>query len=217
MSAVDDPGDSVGSAVFGERLDLIRRYADLLATRGVEWGLIGPREPERLWSRHLLNSVAAQSIIASDATVVDVGSGAGLPGIPVAIARPDLRVTLLEPLLRRSTFLSQVVEELGLSESVTVVRGRAEDWPKSDGQFDAVISRAVAPLPRLVEWSRGLRRRGGFMLALKGDRAHSELREARKQLSVWGLSGSVVEVRACEACEPTWVVRIGDTERAHTR
>ena len=113
------------ASVFRDELGRATAYADLLATRGLEWGLMGPREVDRIWDRHVLNSVAVGHAIAPGASVVDVGSGAGLPGIPLALARPDLRVTLLEPLLRRANFLTGGVEELGLGERDEVVRGRA--------------------------------------------------------------------------------------------
>ncbi len=131
-----------------QRLPLAERYAELLATDGVVRGLIGPREAPRLWERHLLNCAALAEVLPDGATVCDLGSGAGLPGLVVAIARPDLSVTLVEPLLRRTTFLEEVAAELGL-ESVEVVRGRAEEL-HGQRTFDVVTSRAVAPLERLL-------------------------------------------------------------------
>src|SRR6516164_10404982 len=150
-----------GAAVFGARLDTARRYAELLAGAGVERGLLGPREVDRLWDRHLLNSVAVQELLDPGDRVIDIGSGAGLPGIPLAIARPDLEVVLLEPLLRRSEFLSEAVAQLGLS--VEVVRGRAEEpWVRDQfGGRDAAVSRAVAALDRLTKWSMPLLRADG--------------------------------------------------------
>ena len=159
---------NLAGRVFGDRLELARRYADLLAGPGVERGLLGPREVERLWERHLLNSAAVAELIEPDAFVVDIGSGAGLPGIPVAIARPDLRVVLVEPMLRRTEFLNEAIAALGLP--VEVVRGRAEEAgvrAKLAGA-DVVTSRAVAPLDKLARWSMPLLRIGGRMLALKG-------------------------------------------------
>src|SRR3712207_331423 len=129
--------------VFGSTWPVISHYVDILATDGVVRGLIGPRETDRLWDRHVLNSVAVAPLTRADAGVVDVGSGAGLPGIPLAVLRPDLRLTLLEPLLRRVTFLSETVAALGLADRVRVVRGRAEDHNQ---QYDVVVARAVAPL-----------------------------------------------------------------------
>src|SRR5690625_1728114 len=136
--------------VFGAGLETARRYATLLAGPGVERGLLGPREVDRLWERHLLNCAVLAEVVESGERVVDIGSGAGLPGLALAIARPDLTVTLVEPLLRRSTFLGEAVAELGLP--VAVVRGRAEDAVvlAEVGGADAVTSRAVAPLDRLT-------------------------------------------------------------------
>ncbi len=127
-----------GAGVFGPEREVINRYVDILANRGIEWGLIGPREGDRLWERHILNSVAGAALFPSGASVLDVGSGAGLPGIPLAILRPDLRLTLLDSLLRRTSFLELAVSELGLGGRVQVVRGRAEDHSEtwsSPGKF----------------------------------------------------------------------------------
>jgi 16S rRNA (guanine527-N7)-methyltransferase len=164
------------AAVFGPALDRAAAYARLLATDGTVRGLIGPREVSRLWDRHLLNSAAIATLVPADARVVDVGSGAGLPGIPLALARPDLAITLLEPLARRVAFLTECVERLGL-EQVTVVRGRAEEGPvrRELGGADVVTARAVAPLDRLAGWCLPLLRPGGQLLALKGSTAAEEL------------------------------------------
>lgn len=199
---------AIARRVFGERVGEIESYVALLITKGVEWGLIGPREQSRIWERHIFNSVALMGVIPDGAVVVDVGSGAGLPGIPLAIARPDLTVTLLEPLLRRTQFLSLVVKELGLANRVDIVRGRAEDRVPGIGTFDAVVSRAVAPLEKLVGWTRALRAPTGRILALKGDRAESEIVDAAKALRRWRLQADVVVVQADEECEPTRVVRV---------
>nr|WP_051208195.1 16S rRNA (guanine(527)-N(7))-methyltransferase RsmG [Propionicicella superfundia] len=207
MEADAAAGD-IASDVFGPGLATAEAYVELLRTVGVEWGLIGPRESARIWERHIFNSVAVREVVAPGVSVVDVGSGAGLPGIPLAIARPDLRVTLLEPLLRRVTFLERVVSELALGERVRVVRGRAEDWGQEDGRFGAVVSRAVAPLDRLVGWTRGLRSPGGAILALKGSRAESEVAAAAAMLRTWRLQADVVEVRADVRCEATRVARV---------
>ena len=174
------------SEVFGGRVNLALQYADLLAGPGVEWGLIGPREVARLWERHILNSAAVADLIEDGARVVDVGSGAGLPGIPLAIARPDLRVVLLEPMLRRTEFLKTVADTLGLQ--VDVVRGRAEE-PAVREQLvgaDVVLSRAVASLDKLTRWCLPLLRPGGRMLALKGDRADEEVAAGGKAMSALG-------------------------------
>ncbi|OBB90749.1 16S rRNA (guanine(527)-N(7))-methyltransferase RsmG [Mycolicibacterium peregrinum] len=172
--------------VFGERLETAERYAAILAGAGVEWGLIGPREVDRLWDRHILNSSALGELLAPDERVADIGSGAGLPGIPLALARPDVHVTLIEPLLRRSEFLRETVDELGLD--ITVVRGRAEDSDvrKSVGELDVVTSRAVASLDKLTRWSMPLLRVDGRMLALKGERAEAEIEEHRRGMASLG-------------------------------
>jgi 16S rRNA (guanine527-N7)-methyltransferase len=174
---------------------LAREYADLLTGPGVERGLLGPREVERIWDRHILNCAALAELIEPGARVVDVGSGAGLPGIPLAIARPDLVVTLVEPMLRRTDFLTEVVAALGLT--ATVVRGRAEDSAVRAAVSDAdvVVSRAVADLEKLARWSLPLLRAGGRMLALKGERADAEVVERGPAMVRLGARG--VEVVRC--------------------
>ena len=174
------------TTVFGDRLDTAVRYAQILAGAGVERGLIGPREADRLWERHLLNSAALAELLDSGHQIADIGSGAGLPGIPLALARPDLRVTLIEPLLRRSDFLEEVVEDL--SVDIAVVRGRAEELAVRQrvGEMDAVVSRAVASLDKLTKWSMPLLRPGGRMLALKGQRAADEVEEHRRVMAALG-------------------------------
>lgn len=181
------------AAVFGTGLGAAEHYAHFLMTAGVERGLIGPREADRIWDRHILNSAAITELIDTGLRVADIGSGAGLPGIPLAIARPDLAVVLVEPLLRRATFLSEVVTMLGLS-SVTVVRGRAEDRAvlQEHHDFDVVTSRAVAPLDKLTKWSLPLLRPGGVMAALKGDRAAAELDEHQRTMTSLGVSDARV-------------------------
>ena len=164
------------SAVFGSRLQFAQEYHDSLATDGSTRGFIGPREVPRLWERHILNCAVIEQVIPEGATVIDVGSGAGLPGIPLAIARPDLHITLIEPLLKRYNYLNEVTEKLGL-DNVTVLRGRAEEGPikKAVAGADVVTSRAVAPLGKLAKWSLPLVRKGGEMIALKGSSVHEEL------------------------------------------
>ncbi|MDQ1704094.1 MAG: rRNA (guanine527-N7)-methyltransferase [Frankiaceae bacterium] len=166
---------------FGTQLELATRYAALLCTRGVERGLIGPREPARIWDRHLLNSVALVADIPSGAQVVDIGSGAGLPGIPVWLARPDLSMRLVEPLERRVRFLREVVAELALP--IEVVHGRAEQQPA--GSADVVIARAVAPLERLLPITMPILRPDGRLLALKGRSAPAEIATAGQMLHLW--------------------------------
>ena len=148
MTEVTD--DTIAERLYGGSYKTIKRYVDILANRGVEWGLIGPREVDRLWERHILNSAALGSLIPQGSRVADVGSGAGLPGTPLAVLRPDLEMTLVEPMLRRSNFLTEVVDELGLGDRVTIVRDRAEDAGIS---VDVVVSRAVAKLATLVGWT----------------------------------------------------------------
>ncbi len=172
-------------ALFGpDAIALADQYAVLLATDGVVRGLIGPREAPRLWDRHLLNCAVLAEAIPRDSSVCDIGSGAGLPGIVLAIARPDLSITLVEPLLRRTTFLDEVVAELGL-EHVTVVRGRAEEITERHA-FDVVTSRALAPLERLLRWSMPLVAPTGALIAMKGSSVAAEISEARRTLRSLG-------------------------------
>lgn len=195
----------IESRVFGDAYETANRYVDILASRGVDWGLIGPREVERLWPRHVLNSVAISQLIDPGSSVLDVGSGAGLPGIPLAIARPDLKVTLLEPLLRRANFLTEVVKELGLGDHVTVVRGRAEE---QHNRYHVVTCRAVAALPKLLTWCLPLVAPRGQLLAMKGESAEQELLDVQGTLRSRRLTGEVLAVSADPELEPTWVVRI---------
>jgi 16S rRNA (guanine527-N7)-methyltransferase len=186
------PPHPAAAAVFGPALDEARAFAGMLATRGVEWGLIGPREVARLWDRHLLNcAVVADLIDSRYRTLVDIGSGAGLPGIVLAMVRPELTVTLLEPMERRCRFLSGCVAELGLANA-TVRRGRAEDVTL---RADVATARAVAPLDRLAELAVRVVRPGGLVLAIKGQTADAELRKARPVLRRIGAQGARV-VRA---------------------
>lgn len=166
---------SVARTIFGEQLPIVCRYAELLADQGVLRGLIGPREVERLWERHLLNCAVVAELIEPYSTVLDVGSGAGLPGLPLAIARPDLRICLVEPMARRVAWLTEVITELGLS--VEVVRGRAEEERVRTqlAGVDVVTARAVAPLARLTEWCLPLVRHDGWLLALKGANVGEEI------------------------------------------
>ncbi len=193
-----DPGTASGttdSAVFGERLPLARRYAEHLATSGVERGLIGPREAPRIWERHVLNCAVVAGLVPDGARLVDVGSGAGLPGRPLALARPDARIVLVEPLARRVDWLCEVIADLGVA--VEVERGRAEEdvvrrrWEGAD----VVTSRAVAPLARLAGWCLPLLRPGGQMLAVKGAGAADEVE--RDAAAVRRLGGGVPRIERC--------------------
>lgn len=197
------PAPAAAAELFSDALAAAEQYVGILATRGVEWGLIGPRELDRLWERHVLNSVAVEDAVPDGAFVVDVGSGAGLPGIPLALARPDARVTLLEPLERRAKFLTVTVDELGLAEQVRVVRGRAEDHREL---YDVVTCRAVAPLPRLLAWTQHLFVPGGRLVALKGERAQAEVAGAAKELKKRWLSATVRAVRPHPDLELTRLV-----------
>jgi 16S rRNA (guanine527-N7)-methyltransferase len=167
-----------------DRLALAERFATLLATSGVERGLIGPREAPRLWDRHLLNCAMLAEAIPANAGVADLGSGAGLPGVVLAIVRPDLRITLVEPLERRTVFLHEVVDALGLPE-VQVVRGRAESL-HGERVFDVVTSRALAPLGRLLQWSMPLVAPDGVLVAMKGRSLEEEIESAADELRRFG-------------------------------
>ena len=194
---------SSAAGVFADRLPIAERYVDLLTSAGVERGLIGPREVPRIWERHVVNCAVVVPRVPVDATVADVGSGAGLPGLVWAIARPDLHVTLIEPLLRRTTFLEEAVEALGLDQ-VTVLRARAEDVRES---FDVVTARAVAPLEKLAGWCLPLVRPGGVLLALKGRTAEEEVASSRVSLHKMGATDIVVSSHG-DLQVPTTVVEV---------
>ncbi|MER6747810.1 16S rRNA (guanine(527)-N(7))-methyltransferase RsmG [Streptomyces fungicidicus] len=202
------PAPEQAREVFGNRFEDAVRYAELLAEAGVQRGLIGPREVPRLWERHLLNCAVLSEVVPEGVTVCDVGSGAGLPGIPLALVREDLKITLLEPLLRRTNFLTEVVELLGL-DHVTVVRGRAEEVMGKLTPVHVVTARAVAPLDRLATWGIPLLRPYGEMLALKGDTAEEELKSAAAALSKLGaVETSIVHVGEGVVDPMSTVVRV---------
>lgn len=206
------------ATVFGDRLPDAERFTALLARHGVERGLIGPREVERLWDRHILNSAVVATDIPQGATVVDIGSGAGLPGIPLAVARPDLRITLVEPMARRIEWLSEVVSALGLP--ILVIRGRAEERTVQDrvGGADVVTARAVAPLAKLAGWALPLLRSGGHLIALKGASAADEV--ARDRDAVRRLGGGEPSIRQCGGTVldvPTTVVVVERTSSGTRR
>lgn len=199
--------------LFGDRLPLAQRYTDLLAEQGPERGLIGPREVERLWERHLLNcALLADAIPEGARTVADVGSGAGLPGVVLAIARPDLRITLIETMQRRTTWLEEVDAELGLG--LEVVRARAEDV-HGCREFDVVTARAVAALDKLARWTLPLVADGGELLAMKGSSAEEEIEAARKALGrLGGEDPRVTRHGEGEVALPTTVVHVRRRARA---
>jgi 16S rRNA (guanine527-N7)-methyltransferase len=199
-----------------DRLPVAIAYADLLASDGVVRGLIGPREAPRLWDRHLLNCAVLGEAVPADAAVCDIGSGAGLPGLVLAIARPDVRVTLVEPLLRRTTFLEEAVTGLSL-DNVEVVRGRA-DALHGNRTFDVVTSRAVAPLDRLLQWSMPLVAPTGALVAMKGSQVTEEIESARPVLTQWRCAepevltlGEGVLVHSTHALRVAWAdpARVG--------
>lgn len=216
---------AVAEAIFGDRYPLAQRYVELLAGPGLSRGLIGPGEAGRLWERHMLNSAVVGELLPGGCRVLDVGSGAGLPGIPLALARPDLVLSLLETMARRVEWLREVVAELDLA--ISVHRGRAEDPRVRDqlGDKDVVTARAVAPLGRLASWTLPLVQPGGRLLAIKGATAGQEA--IRDALAVQAAGGGPVEVVQCGATivqPPTTVVviprraqRVTRTARARRR
>jgi 16S rRNA (guanine527-N7)-methyltransferase len=184
------PPPAAARELFGPAIDAVIRYAGMLAGPGVERGLIGPSEAPRLWDRHLMNSAAVAGLLPPESpgepsTVIDLGSGAGLPGIVLALLRPDLRFVLLESMARRVTFLTECVAELDLA-NVTVHRDRAEDVA-GILTADVVVARAVAPLGRLAELALGLTRPGGLVLAIKGSSAADEIARSRPDLRRLGV------------------------------
>ncbi|MEP7179012.1 MAG: 16S rRNA (guanine(527)-N(7))-methyltransferase RsmG [Pseudonocardiales bacterium] len=213
MSSASGLPEAPAQAVelFGERFEVAREFAELLATEASTRGLVGPREVGRLWDRHLLNCAVVSDLVPRDARVVDVGSGAGLPGLVLAIRRPDLRVDLVEPLERRVTFLNEAVARLRLGDTVRVVRGRAEEpgIVAMVGAAEWVTARAVAPLDRLVRWCLPMLQPGGWLLALKGASAAMEVREHRPAIDeLGGRDTSVIRCGEGLLAEPTTVVRI---------
>ena len=192
--------------IFGDRQDLAVAYHESLATDATTRGFIGPREKPRLWDRHIYNCAVIGEAIPEGARVIDIGSGAGLPGIPLAIARPDLQVTLLEPLLKRSNYLAEITEKLGL-DNVTVIRDCAENLGK-DAKFDVVTSRAVAPLAKLARWSLPLCKPGGMMLAMKGASASEEIERDKSAIKrAQGERAEIITVGA-ELEESTTLIRV---------
>ena len=199
VSRETSPGEQPPQVVvdhFPEAIETLVELHHVLATDGVTRGLIGPREVPRLWDRHLLNCAVVAELIDPPATagesleVADVGSGAGLPGLVLAAVRPDLQLTLIEPLARRATFLLETIARLDMGDRAEVIRGRAEDL--TDRRFRYVTARAVAPLDRLFGWCLPLVAQGGDLLAMKGSRASEELALARSVLQPgWGATTSI--------------------------
>jgi 16S rRNA (guanine527-N7)-methyltransferase len=201
-----------GAELFGEALPIAQNYARLLTGVGVERGVVGPAEAERIWDRHLLNCAVIARLIPSRSSLVDLGSGAGLPGLVLAILLPAAKVTLLEALARRVAFLEECVAELGLA-NVQVLRGRAEDLA-GHLAADVVCSRAVAPLEKLAGLSLGLVRPGGRVLAIKGASAEAEMARARPVLARLGVTDArVSQVGSADSSVTATVVMFTAPER----
>ncbi|MEU9836410.1 16S rRNA (guanine(527)-N(7))-methyltransferase RsmG [Streptosporangium sp. NPDC048047] len=208
MSEQIPEAPEVAREVFsGDAWSRAEEFAGLLAGPGVVRGLLGPREVPRIWDRHLLNCAVVAEAVPAGVRLVDIGSGAGLPGLVLAIVRPDIQVTLLEPLLRRTTFLQECVDTLGLG-NVEVLRGRAEEVA-GRREFDVACARAVAPLDRLLKWALPLLREGGELLALKGERAAGELADAEAQLRASGVqTAELVSVGQGKVEPPATLIRV---------
>lgn len=215
VSRETPPPSPEAAELFKDRLATAQRYAAILADAGVVRGLIGPREVPGLWDRHLVNCGLIAQTFEPDSSLCDVGSGAGLPGVVIAILRPDLRITLLEPLLRRTVFLEHVLDELGLRQ-VSVLRGRAEE--QTNQRFDAVTARAVAPIDRLARWALPLCRPAGRLVAIKGDSAADELARHAPSLSRLGATAWSIE-RFTLGTATSVVIEVvaGETESRSTR
>lgn len=202
MMLEDEP--SAATQIFGENIGLARQFTQALAEHGEERGLIGPLELPRLWSRHVLNSAVAAPLFRG--RVGDVGSGAGLPGIVLAIARPDVEWVLIEPMERRCLWLNEQITSLGL-QNVDVVRARAEDWA-GGRTLDTVTARAVSAFRTLIPLTAPLVRPGGELVLLKGAGAPGEIDAAEKQIRKYGLSNVRVEMLGEGLlADPTRVVR----------
>ncbi|WP_084106267.1 16S rRNA (guanine(527)-N(7))-methyltransferase RsmG [Demequina sp. NBRC 110056] len=203
----DDPlhGTPELRAYFGDSYERVAAFAELLADQGVLRGLIGPREVPRLWERHILNSAAVVPFLG-DGTIVDIGSGAGLPGVVIAAMLPERRVVLVEPMERRTTWLFEACERCGI-DNVSVVRGRAEEV-REVVEADVITARAVASIDKLVKWSAPLLSARGEMTLLKGRSAPDELERAKYVLRRFGLTGTVQSAPTLDGLEPTTVVRL---------
>jgi 16S rRNA (guanine527-N7)-methyltransferase len=190
---VEQSVDALVGRYFPERQEEIRAFAQFLTTAGIERGLIGPREGERIWERHIFNCLPVTQLLPQNSSLFDIGSGAGLPGIVIALARPDLKVTLIEPLERRVEFLKEATEGLGIE----VIRGRAQDVKKS---ADYVTARAVAPLEKLKKISWHMVKTGGALLAMKGESAATEMVGVKNavlhEIELEGIGlGRIIELR----------------------
>lgn len=202
---IEEP-PAAAAEVFGPAMPGALRYAEFLAGPGLVRGLLGPRERGRLWSRHILNCAALAEAVPPGSRVVDIGSGAGLPGIPLALAAPLVRVDLVESLQRRATFLTEAIVIAGVADRCRVIRARAEEAAHQVGGADVVTARAVAPLAKLAGWAAPLLRPGGMLLVLKGDTAHAEVARDEAALRRLGF-GSVSVLTVGPAAEPTTLVR----------
>ncbi|MEV7010214.1 16S rRNA (guanine(527)-N(7))-methyltransferase RsmG [Streptosporangium sp. NPDC051022] len=204
---IPEPPEVAREVFAGDAWSRAEAFAGLLAGPGVVRGLLGPREVPRIWDRHLLNCAVVAEAVPEGVRLVDIGSGAGLPGLVLAIVRPDIRVTLMEPLLRRTVFLEECVEALRL-DNVEVLRGRAEEFV-GKREFDVASARAVAPLDRLLKWALPLLREGGELLALKGERAAEELADAEAQLRSSGVqTAELVSVGHGKVEPPATLIRV---------
>ena len=189
-----DPVVSRLPELLGESYEGLRRFHEMLQAHGVERGLIGPREVDRIWDRHIINSTSVVPFLKGAGHIVDVGSGAGLPGIVVAVMLPESQVSLVEPMERRCAWLQEVIQELGLANA-QVRRGRSEEF-KGEILADAVTARAVAAMDKLARWTLPLLRPGGKLVAMKGQRAAAELAEAQSTLQKLGASAATIHEAA---------------------
>jgi 16S rRNA (guanine527-N7)-methyltransferase len=199
-----EPEPASAQAIFGQNLDKARAYFAALVRDGDLLGLLGPREMPKLWTRHILNSAVVAELVKDGQSVADVGSGAGLPGIPMALAQPNAHFTLIEPMERRSDWLKLMVHELGLG-NVSVIRARAEEVGEV---FDIVTARAVSALPKLLKMCVPLTKHGGQIIALKGSKAAEEIEESRRLQKKLGIeSFDMVYTGEQFLTEPTLVVQ----------
>ena len=194
----------VAADVFGSTLGAVERFASLLVSVGIPRGIVGPGEATRLWDRHLLNCALVEPLIPPAAVVVDVGSGGGLPGMVLALVRPDLRLVLIDSMSRRTTFLAEAVADLGVEDRVEVIRARAETLSR---EADVAVARAVADVGTVAGWTAGLCRRGGVLLVLRGDTADTDLAEHRGDLHRQGWKDAEVVVCQRAGVTPSRVIR----------